>query len=44
MRLPSFVAAVLLSLALPAGLAAPIVVDDDRGRRVELPAPPQRVV
>lgn len=32
-----------LGLVAPAA-AAPLVVQDDRGRRVELPAPPQRVV
>ncbi len=36
---------VLCALGLVAqAAAAPLVVQDDRGRRVELPAPPQRVV
>jgi iron complex transport system substrate-binding protein len=38
------VAAALLWAAGAAACAAPVIVQDDRGRRVELPAPPQRIV
>lgn len=37
-------ATALLCTAAWAVQAAPVVVQDDRGRRVELPAPPQRIV
>ena len=37
-------AALLLALGAFSATAAPIVVMDDRGQRVELPAPPQRVI
>lgn len=33
-----------LCLATLAAQAAPVVMTDDRGRRIELPAPPQRIV
>lgn len=39
-----WLAAVLIGLTLPKAWAQPIEVTDDRGRRVTLPAPPQRVV